>query len=84
MANMFTSRRRTGCKITRRVNFLIREGRGAAVPAPNEKVPWEVKVARYGFSGSTPPKCELKLRCNKQRFGKMATTGVLDKDEKLL
>ena len=46
---------------------------------------WEFKVAtRYGFSGSTPPKFDLKLRCNKQRFGKMATTGVLDKDEKLL
>lgn len=37
MANMFTSRRRTGCKITRRVNFLIREGRGATVPAANFK-----------------------------------------------
>ena len=41
-------------------------------------------MARYSFSGSTPPEFELKLRCNKQRFGKMATTGVLDKDEKLL
>ena len=25
-------------------------------------------MARYGFSGSTPPKCELKLRCNKRAW----------------
>ena len=43
-----------------------------------------VKVARYRFSGSTPPKFEHKLRRHKQRFGKIATTVVLDKDENLL
>ena len=31
------------------------------------------KVARYSFSGSTPPKFEHKLRRHKQRFGKIAT-----------
>ena len=41
------------------------------------------KVARYSFSGSIPPKFEHKLR-RKQRFGKIATTVVLDKDENLL
>ena len=43
-----------------------------------------VKVARYSFSGSIPPKFEHKLRCQKQSFGKIATTVVLDKDENLL
>ena len=42
------------------------------------------KVARYSFSGSIPPKFEHKLRRHKQSFGKIATTVVLDKDEKLL
>ena len=42
------------------------------------------KVARYGFSGSIPPKFEHKLRHQKQSFGKIATTVVLDKDENLL
>ena len=42
------------------------------------------KVARYSFSGSVPPKFEHKLRRHKQSFGKIATTVVLDKDEKLL
>ena len=41
-------------------------------------------VARYSFSGSIPPKFEYKLRRHKQRFGKPATTVVLDKDENLL
>ena len=36
------------------------------------------------FSGSVPPKFEHKLRRHKQRFGKIATTVVLDKDENLL
>ena len=42
------------------------------------------KVARYSFSGSIPPKFEHKLRRDKQSFGKIATTVVLDKDENLL
>ena len=41
-------------------------------------------VARYSFSGSIPPKFERKLRRHKQRFGKINTTVVLDKDENLL
>ena len=44
----------------------------------------EVKVARYSFSGSIPPKFEHKLRRHKQSFGKIATTVVLNKDENLL
>ena len=43
-----------------------------------------VKVARYSFSGSIPPKFERKLRRHKQRFVKINTTVVLDKDENLL
>ena len=43
-----------------------------------------LKVARYSFSGSIPPKFERKLRRHKQRFGKINTTVVLDKDENLL
>ena len=43
-----------------------------------------VKVARYSFLGSIPPKFERKLRRHKQRFGKINTTVVLDKDENLL
>ena len=42
------------------------------------------KLARYGFSGSTPPKFEHKLRRHWQRFGKTTTTVVLDWDENLL
>ena len=42
-----------------------------------------VKVARYSFPGSIPPKFEYKLLRHKQRFGKIATTVVLDKDENL-
>ena len=41
-------------------------------------------MARYSFSGSVPPKFEYKLRRHKQRFGKIATTVVLGKDENLL
>ena len=45
----------------------------------------ELKVARYSFSGSIPPKFEHKLRRHKLiRFGKIATKVVLDKDENLL
>ena len=39
------------------------------------------KLAWYSFSASMPPKFEYKLRRHKQRFGKIATTVVLDKDE---
>ena len=42
------------------------------------------EVARYSFSGSRPPMFENKLRRRKQTFGKIATTNVLDKNEKLL
>ena len=42
------------------------------------------KVARYSFSGSIPRKFEQELRHHKQRFGKIATTVLLDKDENLL
>ena len=42
------------------------------------------KVVWYSFSGSIPPKFEHKLRHHKQKFGKIATTVVLDKDENLL
>ena len=45
----------------------------------------KLKVARYSFSGSIPPKFEhKKLRRQKQSFGKIATTVVLDEDENLL
>ena len=43
-----------------------------------------IKVARYSFSGSIPPKFEHKLRRHKQSFEKITTTFVLVKDEKLL
>ena len=43
-----------------------------------------IKVARYSFSGSMPPKFEHKLRRHKQMFEKIATTVVLDKNENLL
>ena len=36
------------------------------------------------FQGQYLPKFEHKLRRHKQTFGKIATTVVLDKDEKLL
>ena len=43
-----------------------------------------LKVARYSFSGSIPPTFERKLRRHKQRFGKIDSTVVLDKDVNLL
>jgi len=43
-----------------------------------------LKVARYSFSGSIPPKFEHKLRHQKQSFGKINTTVVLDEGENLL
>ena len=42
-----------------------------------------LKVARYSFSGSIPPKFEHKLRRHKQSFGKIATTVVLEEDQNL-
>ena len=45
---------------------------------------YKLKVARYSFSGSIPLKREHKLRRQKQSFGKIATTVVLDNDENLL
>ena len=41
-------------------------------------------MARYSFSGPIAPEFEHKLRGQKQSFGKIATTVVLDKDENLL
>ena len=49
----------------------------------NRPASWPLKVARYSFSGSIPAKFEHKLRRQKQSFGKIATTVVLDKDETL-
>ena len=43
-----------------------------------------VKVARYSFSGSIPPNFEHKFNRQKQRFGKIVTTILLDEDENLL
>ena len=43
-----------------------------------------LKVARYSFPGSIPPKFEHKLRRHRQTFGKIATTVVLNKDDNLL
>ena len=43
-----------------------------------------IKEARYSFSGSTPPKFEHKFRRHKQRFGKIATAVLLNKDGNLL
>ena len=42
------------------------------------------KVARYIFSGLISTKFERKLRRQKRRFGKIATTVVLDKDKKFV
>ena len=41
-------------------------------------------MARYSFSRSISPKFERTLRRHKQRFGKIDTTVVLDKDDNLL
>ena len=49
----------------------------------NDSLVPDIKVARYSFSGSIPPKFQHKLRRQKQSFGKFATTVVLDKDENL-
>ena len=43
-----------------------------------------MEMARYSFSESIPAKLVRKLCRYKQTFGKIATTGVLDKDENLL
>ena len=42
------------------------------------------KVARYYFGGLIYPKFHHKLHHYKKRFGKIASTAVLDKDENLL
>ena len=39
------------------------------------------KVTGWGFSWSIPTKFEHRLRRHKQRFVKITTTTVLDKDE---
>ena len=39
------------------------------------------KVTGWGFSWSIPTKFEHRLRRHTQRFGKITTTAVLDKDE---
>ena len=44
----------------------------------------EAKEVRSSFSESISTKFEHKLRRHKQRFGKIVTTVVLDKDENLL
>ena len=41
-------------------------------------------MARYSILGSMPPKFEHRLRRHKQRFGKIATTIVEDKDKKIV
>ena len=43
----------------------------------------QVKVARWRFPGSIPPKCGHKIHRHLQRFGKITATAVLDKDENL-
>ena len=53
-------------------------------PENNRDIKIPFKVARYSFSRSIPPKFERKLRRHKQRFGKIDTTVVLNKDENLL
>ena len=58
------------------------DGRPEKMSGNYAKMP--LKVARYSFSGSIPPKFERKLRRHKQKFGKINTTVVLDKDENLL
>ena len=54
------------------------------LPGETSHSGYRLKVARYSFSGPIPPKFEHKLRRHKQSFGKIDTTVVLDKDEKLL
>ena len=63
----------TNTKSRRNIKYLFKNN--------DNKTPNAIKVARYSFSGSIPPKFEHKLRRYKQRFGKTATTFVLDKDE---
>ena len=53
-------------------------------PMQQDRPYWHMKMALYSFSGSIPAKFEHKLRRHKQTFGKVATTGVLDKDQNLL
>ena len=64
--------------------FLVNNSFISFKLTPGSKKNWPVKVARYSFSRSIPPKFEHKLSHHKQRFGKINTTVVLDKDENLL
>ena len=52
--------------------------------ARHGRVTRDLKVARYSFSRSIPPKFERKLRSHKQGFAKIDTTVVLDKEENWL
>ena len=63
----------TNTKSRRNIKYLFKNN--------DNKTPNAIKVARYSFSGSIPPKFEHKLRRYKQRFGKTATTALIDKDE---
>ena len=54
------------------------------VRVPVNQIAINVKVARYSFSRSIPPKFERKLRRHKQGFRKIDTTIVLDKEENWL
>ena len=53
---------------------------------PEKLIPQILDLLKGGLSlsGSIPPKLEHKLRHHKQRFGKIATTVVSEKDENLL
>ena len=66
----------TNTKGRRNIKYLFKNN--------DNKTPNAIKVARYSFSGPIPPKFEHKLRRQKQSFGKIAPTVVLDKDENLL
>ena len=65
-------------------DFLEQFKSASTFPRDPEKRWPPLKVARYSFSKSIPPKFERKLRRHKQRFGKIDSTDILDKDENLL
>ena len=62
----------------------IQESNWVSLEKPDRTRKRPIKVARYSFSRSISPKFERKLCRHKQRFGKIDTTVVLDKDENLL
>ena len=62
----------------------VMSDKGFNIRGLTDKIGVRLKVARYSFSVSIPPKFERKLRRHKQKFGKINTTVVLDKDENLL